>query len=147
MNSAIENKKNLESLLKIILTLKKELSESYLMLKTNFNPLNNLDLFNNKRAALKDITERIKTFGPIFIETGNEDLESVKEKIKSEMAEITNLNTAFYGLIKKNIYYSQLTISFITDAFNKSSIYNRSGANNADFFPLKNVLIGSGVRV
>ncbi|MCL4428318.1 MAG: flagellar protein FlgN [Deltaproteobacteria bacterium] len=142
------NEKKLEDLLKIVLKLKQELNEAYLILKTNFNPLKNIDIFDNKRTALKETAEKIKDFGAFSTDDDrDEDNEKIKELIKAEMREIAELNNAFSGLIKKNIYYNQLTISFITDAFNKSSIYDRAGGNNSNFFPLKNVLMKSGVRV
>ncbi len=158
MENTVENKKKLEDLLKITLRLKKELGESYLILRTDFNPLNNIDTFDNKRVVLKEITEKIKEPGVLQLglqEKGeeltdryeDEDIKNIKELIKAEILEIAELNNAFSALIKKNIYYNQLTISFITDAFNKSSIYDRAGENNSNFFPLKNFLMKSGVRV
>ena len=67
--------------------------------------------------------------------------------IKAENALFNSAISSISALIKKNIYYNQLTISFITDAFNKNSIYDRAGGSNSNFFPLKNVLMKSGVRV
>ena len=149
------NKKKLEDLLSIVKRLKKELNESYSILRTNFNPLKNIDAFDNKRIILKEITEKIKEFGVITADVGGGDkdgvlddyCEKIKELLKTEILEIAELNDAFSNLVKKNIYYNQLTISFITDSFNKSSIYDRAGGNNSNFFPLKNVLMKSGVRV
>ena len=155
MENTDANKKKLEDLLSIVRRLKKELNESYLILRTDFNPLKNIDVFDNKRIILKEITEKIKEFGVITADGGDggkdgvpdDYCEKIKELLKTEILEIAELNGAFSSLVKKNIYYNQLTISFITDSFNKSSIYDRAGGNNSNFFPLKNVLMKSGVRV
>ena len=155
MENMDANKKKLEDLLSIVKRLKKELNESYSILRTNFNPLKNIDAFDNKRIVLKEITEKIKEFGVITADGGgvgkdsvlDDYCEKIKELLKTEILEIAELNVAFSSLVKKNIYYNQLTISFITDSFNKSSIYDRAGGNNPNFFPLKNVLMKSGVRV
>ena len=155
MENTDANKKKLEDLLSIVRRLKKELNESYLILRTGFNPLKNIDVFDNKRIILKEITEKIKEFGVITADGGDggkdgvldDYCEKIKELLKTEILEIAELNVAFSSLVKKNIYYNQLTISFITDSFNKSSIYDRAGGNNSNFFPLKNVLMKSGVRV
>ena len=155
MENTDANKKKLEDLLSIVRRLKKELNESYLILRTDFNPLKNIDVFDNKRIILKEITEKIKEFGVITADGGDRGkdgvpddyCEKIKELLKTEILEIAELNVAFSSLVKKNIYYNQLTISFITDSFNKSSIYDRAGGNNSNFFPLKNVLMKSGVRV
>ena len=161
--SIMETKqKQYEELLDIVLKLKNELSACYDVLKTSFNPLNNISLFEKKGAILKEITEKIKESG-IFLskkeaDTENEFLdendyysysraEEIKEIIKVEIYELSKINEAFSSLVRKNIYYNQLTISFITDAFKRNSIYDRSGANNALFSPLKNVLMKSGVRI
>ena len=155
MKNTDANKKKLEDLLSIVRKLKKELNESYLILRTNFNPLKNIDVFDNKRIVLKEITEKVKELGAITADGGDggkdgvldDYCEKIKELLKTEILEIVELNGAFSSLVKKNIYYNQLTISFITDSFNKSSIYDRAGGNNSNFFPLKNVLMKSGVRV
>jgi hypothetical protein len=155
MENTEANKKKLEDLLSIVKRLKKELNESYLILRTNFNPLKNIDVFDNKRIVLKEITEKVKELGAITADGGDggkdgvldDYCEKIKELLKTEILEIAELNVAFSSLVKKNIYYNQLTISFITDSFNKSSIYDRAGGNNSNFFPLKNVLMKSGVRV
>ena len=155
MENTDANKKKLEDLLSIVRKLKKELNESYLILRTNFNPLKNIDVFDNKRIVLKEITEKVKELGAITADGGDggkdgvldDYCEKIKELLKTEILEIAELNVAFSSLVKKNIYYNQLTISFITDSFNKSSIYDRAGGNNSNFFPLKNVLMKSGVRV
>ena len=155
MENTDANKKKLEDLLSIVRRLKKELNESYLILRTNFNPLKNIDVFDNKRIILKEITEKVKELGAITADGGDggkdgvldDYCEKIKELLKTEILEIAELNGAFSSLVKKNIYYNQLTISFITDSFNKSSIYDRAGGNNSNFFPLKNVLMKSGVRV
>ena len=155
MENTDANKKKLEDLLSIVRRLKKELNESYLILRTNFNPLKNIDVFDNKRIVLKEITEKVKELGAITADGGDggkdgvldDYCEKIKELLKTEILEIVELNGAFSSLVKKNIYYNQLTISFITDSFNKSSIYDRAGGNNSNFFPLKNVLMKSGVRV
>ena len=155
MENTDANKKKLEDLLSIVRRLKKELNESYLILRTNFNPLKNIDVFDNKRIVLKEITEKVKELGAITADgwDGGKDgvpddyCEKIKELLKTEILEIAELNVAFSSLVKKNIYYNQLTISFITDSFNKNSIYDRAGGNNSNFFPLKNVLMKSGVRV
>ena len=60
MENTDANKKKLEDLLNIVRRLKKELNESYLILRTNFNPLKNIDVFDNKRIVLKEITEKVK---------------------------------------------------------------------------------------
>jgi hypothetical protein len=146
--------KTYEELLDIILKLKSELSDCYSVLKTSFNPLSNISLFEKKGAILKEITEKIKESG-IFLSKhndefseGNDDAaEEIKEIIKAEIYELSKINEAFSSLIRKNINYNQLTISFITDAFKRNSIYDRSGSNNASFSPLKNVLMKSGVRI
>ncbi len=154
MKNTVPNENKLEDLLGIVKRLKKELDDSYSMLKGNFNPLKNIDIFDDKRKVLKEIAEKIKGFGAVA--GGNEEISGedgvrgsseIKELIKAEILEIAELNSAFSSLIKKNIYYNQLTISFITEAFNKSSIYDRAGVNNSNFFPLKNVLMKSGVRI
>ena len=154
MKNTVSNENKLEDLLGIVKRLKKELNDSYSMLKGNFNPLKNIDIFDDKRKVLKEIAEKIKEFGAVT--GGNEEISGedgvrggseIKELIKAEILEIAELNSAFSALIKKNIYYNQLTISFITEAFNKSSIYDRAGVNNSSFFPLKNVLMKSGVRI
>ena len=155
MENTDANKKKLEDLLSIVRRLKKELNESYLILRTGFNPLKNIDVFDNKRIILKEITEKVKELGAITADGGDggkdgvldDYCEKIKELLKTEILEIAELNVAFSSLVKKNIYYNQLTISFITDSFNKSSIYDRAGGNNSNFFPLKNVLMKSGVRV
>ena len=155
MENTDANKKKLEDLLSIVRRLKKELNESYLILRTDFNPLKNIDVFDNKRIVLKEITEKVKELGAITADgwDGGKDgvlddyCEKIKELLKTEILEIAELNVAFSSLVKKNIYYNQLTISFITDSFNKNSIYDRAGGNNSNFFPLKNVLMKSGVRV
>ena len=154
MKNTVSNENKLEDLLGIVKRLKKELNDSYSMLKGNFNPLKNIDIFDDKRKVLKEIAEKIKEFGAVT--GGNEEISGedgvrggseIKELIKAEILEIAELNRDFSALIKKNIYYNQLTISFITEAFNKSSIYDRAGVNNSNFFPLKNVLMKSGVRI
>ena len=142
MKNTVSNENKLEDLLGIVKRLKKELEDSYSMLKVNFNPLKNIDIFDDKRKVLKEIAEKIKEFGAA---TGDDA--EIKELLKAEILEIAELNSAFSALIKKNIYYNQLTISFITEAFNKSSIYDKAGVNNSNFFPLKNVLMKSGVRI
>jgi benzoyl-CoA reductase/2-hydroxyglutaryl-CoA dehydratase subunit BcrC/BadD/HgdB len=154
MKNTVSNENKLEDLLEIVRRLKKELNDSYSMLKTNFNPIKNIDIFDDKRKILKEIAEKIKEFGAatggneeISVEEGVRGGQAIKELLKAEIQEIAELNSAFSALIKKNIYYNQLTISFITDAFNKNSIYDRAGGSNSNFFPLKNVLMKSGVRV
>ncbi len=146
--------KTYEELLDIVLKLKSELSGCYSVLKTSFNPLSNISLFEKKGAILKEITEKIKESGIFLskqddeVSKGNDDgAEEIKEIIKAEIYELSKINEAFSSLIRKNINYNQLTISFITDAFKRNSIYNRSGSNNASFSPLKNVLMKSGVRI
>ncbi|MHB1703102.1 MAG: hypothetical protein ACYCS0_02625 [bacterium] len=146
--------KKYEELLDIVLKLKSELSDCYSVLKTSFNPLSNISLFEKKGAILKEITEKIKESGIFLskqddeVSKGNDDgAEEIKEIIKTEIYELSKINEAFSSLIRKNINYNQLTISFITDAFKRNSIYDRSGSNNASFSPLKNVLMKSGVRI
>ncbi len=145
-----ENKKKLEDLLIIIKRLKKELEESYLILKNSFNPLKNINIFDDKRIIIKEITEKIKNLTQITDGGENsendDDNNEIKELLKAEILKIAEINEAFSGLIKKNICYNQLTISFITDSFNKCSIYDRAGGNDSNFLPLKNVLIKFGVR-
>ena len=146
--------KKYEELLDIVLKLKSELSDCYSVLKTSFNPLSNISLFEKKGVILKKITEKIKESG-IFLSKHNDEFseenddgaEEIKEIIKAEIYELSKINEAFSSLIRKNINYNQLTISFITDAFKRNSIYDRSGSNNASFSPLKNVLMKSGVRI
>ena len=146
--------KKYEELLDIVLKLKIELSDCYNVLKTSFNPLSNISLFEKKGVILKKITEKIKESG-IFLSKHNDEFseenddgaEEIKEIIKAEIYELSKINEAFSSLIRKNINYNQLTISFITDAFKRNSIYDRSGSNNASFSPLKNVLMKSGVRI
>ena len=148
--------KTYEELLDIILKLKIELSDCYNVLKTSFNPLSNISLFEKKGAILKEITEKVKESGIFLSKQGdevseeNEDkdkAEVIKKIIKAEIYELSKINEAFSSLIRKNINYNQLTISFITDAFKRNSIYDRSGLNNDSFSPLKNVLMKSGVRI
>ncbi len=148
--------KTYEELLDIILKLKTELSDCYNVLKTSFNPLSNISLFEKKGSILKEITEKIKESGIFLskqydeVSEENEDkdkAEEIKEIIKAEIYELSKINEAFSSLIRKNINYNQLTISFITDAFKRNSIYDRSGSNNPSFSPLKNVLMKSGVRI
>ena len=148
--------KTYEELLDIILKLKSELSDCYNVLKTSFNPLSNISLFEKKGSILKEITEKIKESGIFLskqydeVSEENEDkdkAEEIKEIIKAEIYELSKINEAFSSLIRKNINYNQLTISFITDAFKRNSIYDRSGSNNPSFSPLKNVLMKSGVRI
>ncbi len=155
--------KKYEELLKIVGTLKKELYDSYHILKTSFNPLINLNLFERKRTILKEITEKIKKSGLFLAKRAAERtgynyedgisaeeagrIEEIKALIKAEVFELSEINEAFSSLIRENIYYNQLTISFITDAFRRNSIYDRAGGNNTGFSPLKNVLMKSGVRV
>jgi hypothetical protein len=148
--------KTYEELLDIILKLKTELSDCYNVLKTSFNPLSNISLFEKKGAILKEITEKIKESGIFLskqcdeVSEENEDkdkAEVIKKIIKAEIYELSKINEAFSSLIRKNINYNQLTISFITDAFKRNSIYDRSGLNNDSFSPLKNVLMKSGVRI
>ncbi len=154
--------KTYEELLDAVLKLKNELSDCYAVLKTSFNPLDNINLFEKKRSILKEITEKIKESG-IFLSNEKPDLEvsqdddgyiglelkteEIKEIIKAEIYELSKINEAFSSLIRKNMYYNQLTISFITDAFKRNSIYDRSGLNNSSFSPLKNILMQTGVRV
>jgi len=151
MKNTISRENKLEDLLETVKSLKKELEDSYSILKSNFNPLKNIDIFDEKRKFLKETAEKIKEFGVLTDGKGESDgtggSQELKELLKTEIQAINELNSAFSDLIKKNIYYNQLTISFITDAFNKSSIYDRAGVNNSNFFPLKNVLMKSGVRV
>jgi hypothetical protein len=158
MKSLAEHKNNLVTLLKALLNLKAELKESYSRLKDNFNPLANTLFFDKKRAALNEIIEKIrysgatsqdnplKTAGESESESEEEEIIILKDSIKKELLEIAELNAAFSGLIKKNMYYNQLTISFIADSFKRNSIYGKGGQNDSGFFPLKNVLIKSGVR-
>ena len=146
--------KTYEELLDVVLKLKTELSDCYSVLKTSFNPLSNISLFEKKGAILKEITEKIKESG-IFLSKHNDEFsegnddgaEEIKEIIKAEIYELSKINEAFSSLIRKNINYNQLTISFITDAFKRNSIYDRSGSSNASFSPLKNILMKSGVRI
>ncbi len=147
MENLTEDKGHFKELLEIVLRLKKELNESYLTLSSNFNPLENIDIFNNKREILNELTLRLKEFDLIEQDRSNEELINIKNRIKAEIFEIIDINEAFSGLIKKNIYYNQLTISFITDIFHKNSIYNKGGENNSNFSPLKNVLMGSGLKI
>ncbi|MGC8554880.1 MAG: hypothetical protein ACP5NA_05270 [Candidatus Acidulodesulfobacterium sp.] len=148
--------KKYEELLDTVLKLKNELSVCYNVLKTSFNPIGNISLFEKKGAILKEITEKIKESGIFLskqdgeVSDGNDECfraEEIKEIIKAEIYELSKINEAFSSLVRKNIYYNQLTISFITDAFKRNSIYDRSGSNNASFSPLKNVLMKSGVRI
>ena len=155
--SGIETKqKKYEELLDIVLKLKNELSDCYNVLKTGFNPLVNISLFEKKGSILKEITEKIKESGIFPSKTENEvsdenddrlRAEEIKGIIKAEIYELSKINEAFSSLVRKNIYYNQLTISFITDAFKRNSIYDRSGSNDASFSPLKNVLMKSGLRI
>ncbi|MHB8231607.1 MAG: flagellar export chaperone FlgN [bacterium] len=155
MENLTEYKNNLKELLDIALKLNKEISESYSAMRLNVNPVENTQVFNNKRKALSELIEKLKSLsknGSSFQNAGitgegDEEIENLKNDIRTAVFEINKTNEAFSGLIKKNMYYNQLTISFIADAFNRSSIYGRTGENNSNFFPLKNILIGSGVRV
>lgn len=147
MKNLTENKKHFNELLKIVLRLKKELNESYLILKSDFNPLENIDAFNDKRKILNELTLKLKEFVLVEQDKKGEELADIKNRIRAEIFEIININGAFSGLIKKNIYYNQLTISFITDIFHKNSIYNKVGETNSNFSPLKNVLMGSGLKI
>ena len=147
MKNLTENKKHFNELLEIVLRLKKELNESYLILKSDFNPLENIDAFNDKRKILNKLTLKLKEFVLVEQDKKGEELADIKNRIRAEIFEIININGAFSGLIKKNIYYNQLTISFITDIFHKNSIYNKVGETNSNFSPLKNVLMGSGLKI
>lgn len=147
MENLTENKKHFNELLEIVLRLKKELNESYLILKSDFNPLENIDAFNDKRKILNELTLKLKEFVLVEQDKKGEELADIKNRIRAEIFEIININGAFSGLIKKNIYYNQLTISFITDIFHKNSIYNKVGETNSNFSPLKNVLMGSGLKI
>ncbi len=147
MENLTENKKHFNELLEIVLRLKKELNESYLILKSDFNPLENIDAFNDKRKILNKLTLKLKEFVLVEQDKKGEELADIKNRIRAEIFEIININGAFSGLIKKNIYYNQLTISFITDIFHKNSIYNKVGETNSNFSPLKNVLMGSGLKI
>ena len=152
MENLTEDKEHFKELLEIIFRLKKELNESYLTLSSNFNPLENIDIFNSKREILNELTLRLKEFDLIESDRSgsdrsDEELINIKNRIKAEIFEIRDINEAFSELIKKNIYYNQLTISFIADIFNKNSIYNKAGENNSNFSPLKNVLMGSGLKI
>ncbi|MCL4498257.1 MAG: hypothetical protein M1412_01595 [Deltaproteobacteria bacterium] len=147
MENLTENKKHFNELLKIVLRLKKELNESYLILKSDFNPLENIDAFNDKRKILNELTLKLREFVLVEQDKSDEELADIKNRIRAEIFEIININGAFSGLIKKNIYYNQLTISFITDIFHKNSIYNKVGETNSNFSPLKNVLMGSGLKI
>ena len=147
MENLAENKKHFDGLLEIILRLKKELNESYLILKSDFNPLKNIDAFNDKRKILNELTLKLREFALIEQVQDNEELADIKKRLKAEIFEIININEAFSGLVKKNMYYNQLTISFITDIFHKNSIYNKAGETNSNFSPLKNVLMGSGLKI
>jgi hypothetical protein len=147
MENLTENKKHFDGLLEIILRLKKELNESYLILKSDFNPLENIDAFNDKRKILNELTLKLREFVLVEQDKKGEELADIKNRIRAEIFEIININGAFSGLIKKNIYYNQLTISFITDIFHKNSIYNKVGETNSNFSPLKNVLMGSGLKI
>ena len=55
MKNTVSNENKLEDLLGIVKRLKKELNDSYSMLKGNFNPLKNIDIFDDKRIILKEI--------------------------------------------------------------------------------------------
>ncbi|RZD14540.1 MAG: hypothetical protein EVJ47_05055 [Candidatus Acidulodesulfobacterium ferriphilum] len=147
MENLTENKKHFGELLEIVLRLKKELNESYLILKSDFNPLENIDAFNDKRKILNELTLKLREFVLVEQDKKGEELADIKNRIRAEIFEIININGAFSGLIKKNIYYNQLTISFITDIFHKNSIYNKVGETNSNFSPLKNVLMGSGLKI
>ncbi len=147
MENLTENKKHFNELLKIVLRLKKELNESYLILKSDFNPLENIDAFNDKRKILNELTLKLREFVLVEQDKSDEELADIKNRIRAEIFEIININGAFSELIKKNIYYNQLTISFITDIFHKNSIYNKVGETNSNFSPLKNVLMGSGLKI
>ncbi|MFW0883572.1 flagellar export chaperone FlgN [Candidatus Acidulodesulfobacterium sp. H_13] len=157
MENLSEYRNNLNEILEIILNLKKEIEEFYLFLSSNFNLFENIDIFNKKKERLNESIGRLKgrlqtvsflqPCEKINESKKNEEFEHLKNRIKDAVIEIGKINEAFSGLIKKNIHYNQLTISFITDAFSKSSIYNRSGSNESGFFPLKNILIGPGVKV
>lgn len=147
MENLTENKKHFSELLEIVLRLKKELNESYLILKSDFNPLENIDAFNDKRKILNELTLKLREFVLVEQDKKGEELADIKNRIRAEIFEIININGAFSGLIKKNIYYNQLTISFITDIFHKNSIYNKVGETNSNFSPLKNVLMGSGLKI
>ena len=147
MKNLTENKKHFNELLKIVLRLKKELNESYLILKSDFNPLENIDAFNDKRKILNELTLKLREFVLVEQDKSDEELADIKNRIRAEIFEIININGAFSELIKKNIYYNQLTISFITDIFHKNSIYNKVGETNSNFSPLKNVLMGSGLKI
>ncbi len=151
MENLSEYRNNLNEMLKVILNLKKELEESYLFLSSNFNLFENIDIFNKKKERLNELIGRLKGgFQTVSLSQPCEKIEEIehlKNRIKDAVIEIGKINEAFSGLIKKNMHYNQLTISFITDAFGKSSIYNRSGSNESGFFPLKNILIGPGVKV
>ncbi|MDA8053128.1 MAG: hypothetical protein M0012_03105 [Deltaproteobacteria bacterium] len=147
MENLTENKKHFNELLEIVLRLKKELNESYLILKSDFNPLENIDAFNDKRKILNELTLKLREFVLVEQDKSDEELADIKNRIRAEIFEIININGAFSGLINKNIYYNQLTISFITDIFHKNSIYNKVGETNSNFSPLKNVLMGSGLKI
>ena len=152
MENLTEYKNNLKELLRIALKLKKELDESYSAMRLNMNPIENADIFKKKKTVLSELAEKIRdVFKPDAslpdAELADEETIDLKNDIRTVVLEINEINESFTGLIKKNMYYNQLTISFIADAFNRSSIYNRTGENSSGFFPLKNILMGSGVRV
>ncbi|MHB1662042.1 MAG: flagellar export chaperone FlgN [bacterium] len=152
MENLTEYKNNLKELLSIALKLEEELNESYSAMRFNMNPLENADVFKKKKTILNELAEKIRgVFKPGAslpdAEEAGEEIMDLKNDIREAVLKINEINEAFSGLIKKNMYYNQLTISFIADAFNRSSIYNSAGENSSGFFPLKNILMGSGVRV
>lgn len=144
-----DNARNLHEVLQAVLSLKKELKEAYLLLLHDLNSVKTPEVFFRKSESFKKLTEKISGFATGIsaseAENNESKIQDLKARIKSEIHEISKINEAFSGLVKKNIYYNQLTISFIAEAFNKNSIYNKAGANDSGFLPLKNVLIGSGI--
>lgn len=152
MKISTKGKEHFKELLRVVLSLKKELESAYLALDSNLDPAHSIRFFDGNRKVLNELVQRLESFGEIYStnEDGikaDEETDDLKKQIKAEILEIADINSAFSGLVKKNMYYNQLTISFITDIFKKNSVYDKSGENSSSFSPLKNVLMGSGLKI
>lgn len=134
------------NVLDLLASLKKVLRDSYSALKANAVPSQNIKICDENRLTLNHLVDKIKDMdlnGPLPLGI---DIEQFKNKLRDEIREIASINKAFSDLIRKNIYYNHLTMSFISDELKKNNIYNNSGENNSEFSYLKNVLIGSGIK-
>ncbi len=155
MKTTTKDKKHFRELLGVVLSLKKELENAYLVLKSSINPAQDVQFFDSKRRVLSELVKRLESFSKTYDTEENDavraneekEIEDMRKEIRAGILEIVNINSAFSGLIKKNMHYNQLTISFITDIFNKNSVYNKGGETGSSSSPLKSVLIGSGLRI